>query len=127
MKEMIDQLVKQLGVNESQATGGAAILLRAARDKMGPPEFSKLLGKVNGIDNLIGKAPQSGGLGKLFGGFAAALGNSNAAIIAGILAGFTQLGLTQQHAKSFVPVMLQYLQGKAGKTAVDALEKTLRA
>lgn len=127
MKELVSLLVKQLKVDEKQAAGGAAILFKAARDKMGAGEFDKLLGKVAGVNDLIGQAPQSGGLGKLFGGLASAVGGSNAAIVAGIVAGFGRLGLTQEHAKSFVPVILEFLRGKVGKGAVDTLEKTLRA
>lgn len=127
MKELVDLLVKQLKVNEKQASGGAAVLFKAARDKMGASHFSELLGKVEGLDALIAKAPDGGGIGKLFGGFASALGGNNAAIIAGILAGFSRLGLTSEHAKTFVPVMVQFLHGKVGEPAVAELEKTLRS
>jgi hypothetical protein len=37
------------------------------------------------------------------------------------------LGLTADHAKQFVPVILDHLRGQAGKAAVDKLEQTLRA
>jgi hypothetical protein len=127
MKELIESLVKNLKVDSRQAEGGAAILFKAARDKMGADEFSKLLGKVGGVDQLIAKAPDSGGLGKLFGGLASAVGGGNAAIVANILSGFGKLGLNQEHAKSFVPVMMDFLRTKVGKDAVDKIEKTLRA
>ncbi len=127
MKELVDSLVKTLKVDSRQAEGGAAVLFKAARDKLGPDEFNKLLGKVNGLDAMLAKAPDSGGLGKLFGGLASAVGGGNAAIVANILSGFSKLGLNQEHAKSFVPVMLDYLRTKVGKDSVDKLEKTLRA
>jgi hypothetical protein len=126
MKELVDALVKNLKVDARQAEGGAAVLFKAARDKMGSDAFAKALGTVNGMDALLAKAPESGGLGKLFGGFASAVGGGNAAIIANILSGFGKLGLTQEHAKTFVPVMLDFLHNKVGKETVEMLEKTLR-
>jgi hypothetical protein len=49
MKELVDMLTKSLGVNASQAEGGAGVLFKAAQDKLGAPEFGKLLGGVPGL------------------------------------------------------------------------------
>ena len=127
MKELVQLLSKQLKVDVKQASGGAAILFRAARDKLGEGEFNKMLGKVGGVDALIAQAPVAGGLGKMFGGFASALGGGNAAILANVVGGFSKLGLTTAHAHNFVPVILDFLRDKIGKDAADKLEKTLRA
>lgn len=126
MKELIQDLISTLNVNEKQATHGAAILFKAAKDKLGAEEFNRLLGKISGIDALIGQAPAQGGMGKLFGGFASALGG-NATLITTIVTGFGKLGLTPEHAKKFVPVILTHLRSKVGQGAVDKLEQTLRA
>ena len=127
MKELVHRLSKQLQVDTKQAGGGAAILFKAARDKLGESEFNKLLSKVSGVDALIAQAPVAGGLGKMFGGFASALGGGNAAILANVAGGFRKLGLTTTHAQNFVPVILDFLRDKIGKDATDKLEKTLRA
>jgi len=124
MKELIDLITTQLKVDERQAQGGAGILLKAARDKLGGGEFTKMLGSVPGIDGLINKAPQSGG--GLLGGLASMAGG-NAALLATIVGGFTKLNLTPEHAKQFVPVILGYLRTKVGPDVVSRLEKTLRA
>lgn len=127
MKELIDQLTKQLGVSGTQAEGGAAVLLKAARDKMGGEEFGKLLGGVPGLNDLLKKAPASGGgLGGLLGGIAGAVGG-NAGLIATIVGGFGKLGLSAEDAKRFAPVMMDYLRGKVGPDITSKLEKTLRA
>jgi hypothetical protein len=126
MQALIQDIVSKLKVDNTQATAGAAILFKAARDKMGAEEFNKLLGNVAGIDALISQAPAVGGVGKLFGGFASALGG-NAALITTIVTGFGKLGLTADHANKFVPVILDHLRGQVGKPAVDKLEQTLRA
>src|SRR5262245_25540967 len=100
MKELIDLLTKNVGVSAPQAEGGAAVLLKAAKDKLGGGEFDKLLGGVPGLGALLQKAPASGGggLGGMLGGLAGAMGG-NAALITTILGGFGKLGLTADHAK----------------------------
>ena len=127
MKELIDMLTKNLGVSGSQAEGGAAVLFKAAKEKMGGGEFDQLLGGVPGLGDLMKKAPASGGgLGGLFGGLASAVGG-NAGLIATIVGGFGKLGLTTDHAKKFVPVIMDFLKTKVGPDVVSKLEKTLRA
>jgi hypothetical protein len=127
VQELIDMLTRNLGVNGAQAEGGAAVLFKAARDKLGDGEFGKLLGGVPGLSDLLNKAPAAsgGGLGGLLGGLAGAVGG-NAGAIATILQGFGKLGLTADHAKKFVPVILEFLHSKVGPDVVSKLEKTLR-
>jgi hypothetical protein len=126
VKELIDALVKQLGVNEKQAQGGAAVIFKAARDKLGGGEFEKLLGDVPGAGELASRAPSGGGFGKLLGGLAGTFGGGNAAILANVVTSFGSLGLTQDHAKQFVPVIVNFLRGKIGNDKVAALERTLK-
>jgi hypothetical protein len=127
MKELIDQLTKSLGISGAQAEGGAAVLFKAAKDKIGGEEFSKLLGGVPGMSDLIKKAPATGGgLGGMLGGLANAMGG-NAGLIATIVGGFGKLGLKADDAKKFVPVILDFLRTKVGPDVVSKLENTLRA
>jgi hypothetical protein len=128
MKELIDQLTKSLGISGAQAEGGAAVLFKAAKDKLGGEEFSKLLGGVPGLSDLMHKAPAAGGggLGGLLGGLAGAMGG-NAGLIATVVGGFGKLGLKAEDAKKFVPVILGFLRSKVGPDVVSKLEQTLRA
>jgi hypothetical protein len=128
MKELVDMLTRNLGVNAQQAEGGAGVLLKAAQDKLGAAEYSKLLGGVPGLSDLMKKAPAAGGggLGGLLGGIAGAMGG-NAALISTILSGFGKLGLTADDAKKFVPVILQFLQTKVGPDTLKKLQDTLKA
>jgi hypothetical protein len=127
MQELIDLIVTTVQVDSKQAAGGAAVLLRAAREKLGPGEFEQSLGQVEGLHNLMRQAPEAGAFGKLFGGFATAVGGGNTAILAGVVTGFGKLGLNQEHALQFVPVMLDYLRAKVDPAIIDRLEKTLQA
>src|SRR6187399_2233863 len=111
MKELIDMLTSTLGVSAGQAEGGAAVLFKAAKDKLGDGEFSRLLGGIPGLSDLLKKAPASGGggLGGLLGGLAGAMGG-NAALISTIVGGFGKLGLGADDAKRFAPVMFEFLK-----------------
>lgn len=124
MKELIARLSQQLRIDEKQARGGAAVLFKAARDKLGGAEFEQMLGSVDGVDALIRQAPQGGG-GLLSG--LASLAGGNAALIATIVSGFSKLKLSSDDAQKFVPIMLDYLRGQVGPDVVNKLEKTLRA
>ena len=127
MKELIDSLTKSLGISGAQAEGGAAVLLKAAKDKLGAAEFDSQLGSVPGLSDLLKKAPAAGGgLGGLLGGLAGAMGG-NAALISSIVGGFGKLGLKAEDAKKFVPIIMGFLRTKVGPDVVSNLEKTLRA
>jgi len=128
MKELIDSLTQGLGITSTQAEGGAAVLLKAAKDKLGAAEFDSHLGSVPGLSDLLKKAPSAGGggLGGMLGGLAGALGG-NAALISSILGGFGKLGLKAEDAKKFVPIIMGFLKTKLGPDVVSKLEKTLRA
>lgn len=127
MKELIDMLTGALGVDARQAEGGAAVLFKAAKDKLGEGEFARLLGGVPGLSELVTKAPAAGGggLGGLLGSLAGAVGG-NAQLISTIVGGFGKLGLSTDDAKRFVPVILDFLRKKVGPDVVSTLEKTLR-
>jgi hypothetical protein len=127
MQELIDLLTKKLGVTAGQAEGGAAVLFKAAKDKLGSEEFGALLGAVPGLGDLMKKAPApGGGLGGLLGGLAGAIGG-NAALISTIVGGFGKLGLTAEDARRFAPVMTEFLKTQVPPELVSKLEKTLRA
>ena len=44
MDELIQQLMSGAGVDEKQAKGGAGMILKLAKDKMGSGDFGKLAG-----------------------------------------------------------------------------------
>ena len=127
MKELVDLLMQTVNVDERQARGGAGVLLKAARDKLGPQEFASMLGPLPGLDDLIRQAPQPGGLGKLFGGLASTVGGGHGALVAGIVSGFGSLGLSTDHAKRMAPVIMQFVRGKLGVDTAEKLERALRA
>jgi hypothetical protein len=127
MQTLIDMLTKSLGITGVQAEGGAAVLFKAAKDKLGSAEFEQLLGSVPGLHELMKKAPpQGGGLGGLLGGLASGIGG-NAALIATVVGGFGKLGLSASDARRFAPVIMEFLRGQVGADSAAKIEQTLRS
>ena len=127
MQELVSNLVAKLGVNEAQASGGAALVLKAARDKLGAAEFDRTIGALPGMPALLNAAPRAGGVGKLFGGLAGAVGGNRAAMIAAVIGGFNKLGMSPRHAEDFVPVLVDYLRRHLDAPTAQRIEQRLRA
>ena len=120
--ELIDQLTKSLGVNETQAKGGAGLIFKLAKDKLPAGDFSKVSAAVPGVDDLLKAAPAEGGgllggLGKMFGG-AGGLGS--------LAGGFSKLGLDAGMVSKFIPIILSFVQSKGGDGVKSLLEKVLK-
>ncbi|NLF21860.1 MAG: DUF2780 domain-containing protein [Lentisphaerae bacterium] len=128
MNELIGALVSQLGIQESQAKGGAGLIFKLAREKLGG-DFSKISGALPGVADLIAAAPQAGGAAKLVGGLLGALGGDKAKGLAGLASlagGFSQLKLDSGMVAKFVPIILEVVKGQGGQGVADVLAKVLK-
>jgi hypothetical protein len=121
--ELVQQLVEQLGISEEQAKGGAGLLFSLAKDKLGSGEFSQITDSVPGVDDLIGAAPESGGLVSSLGGLASAFGGKGDGLgnLASLASGFSNLGLDSGMIGKFVPVVLSFIQGQGSDQASNLL------
>ncbi len=105
---LVSDLVSQLGVTPSQATGGVAALLGSAKQKMPAQDFSKLTASVPELGTLL---------------------NSGAA--AGLAQGlsldkqFAALGLDPSMIGKFTPIIMQYVQKLAGPEVSQLLAAAL--
>jgi Protein of unknown function VcgC/VcgE (DUF2780) len=126
--ELIDLLTKNLGVQEDQAKGGAGLLFNLAKEKLGEGDFSQVAQHIPGMNDLIGSAPKSGGLGAALGGLASSIGGDASKLgnIAGLASGFSELGLDSGMVGKFIPIILSFVQGKGGSGVKDLLEKVLK-
>ena len=122
--KLIGSLVDTLGVSEEQATGGAGAIFKEAKNNMSPGDYSQVLNAVPGIDSLISKAPQVGGLA---GKASSLLGGStgSAAGMAGLADSFSKLGLSPDMVSQFVPVILDFVQSEGGQQAMTLLKNAL--
>lgn len=139
--ELIKQLVSQLGVDESQAKGGAGMLFQLAKDKLGDGEFSQIASAVPGLEDMLQAAPSlaggnggGGGGGGLLskimsmfgggGGGGGALGSLGG--LASLAGGFSQLGLGGDMIGKFVPVVTSFVQEQGGDQAKGLLENIFK-
>ena len=132
MNELIGLLVKQLGVKDNQATGGAGLLFKLAQEKLGAADFGKVASSLGGVQDLIKSAPAEGGAAKMLGGLASMLGGGTAgkaaggvAALAQLASGFSKLGLDKDMIAKFVPVILSFAQSKGGDAVKTLLQKAL--
>ncbi len=132
MQDLINSLVSQLGVTQSQAIGGAGAIFKMAQDRLGPDQFEQLLGGVSGVKDLLAHAPAAGGgagFGDLLGGLAsmaAKIGGSDMAQAAQLLAAFSSLGLNKDMLMKFVPVVLKFLESQGGPDLVSNVRAALK-
>jgi len=125
--ELVETLTQALGVNETQATGGAGLLFRMAKEKLGG-DFGKISAAVPGMDGLLAAAPEGGGLGGALGGVAQALGGGAGQLggLAGLAGGFSKLGLDSGMVGKFIPVLLSFVQSKGGDSVKNLLAGALK-
>jgi hypothetical protein len=129
MNELISQIVSQLGITEPQAKGGAGLLFKLAQERLGAGDFAQVAGKLSGVTDLISAAPQAGGAASALGGIASALGGQSGkglADLATLASGFSKLQLDKAMIGKFIPLILSFVQGKAGQDVVNLLGKALQ-
>jgi len=118
--ELLDLLVKNLGVNEGQAKGGAGLIFNLVKDKMGDNDFAKIIQLVPAVAGMMKAVPKEessgggllGSIGQLassFGGAGSQLGD-----LANLAGGFEKLGLDPAMISKFVPIIMSFLEKKGG-------------
>lgn len=120
--DLIELLIKKLGINHQQATGGAGLILQVAKDKLDGSDFSELAKHISGLDDILAAAPKSGGLMGSLGGLASGLGGGGdkIAMMTKLAGGFSKLDLGTDMIMKFFPVIETYFR-KKGDDALDSV------
>ncbi len=123
--DLINMLTSQLGINEEQAAGGAGLLFKMAKEKLGDGDFSKVTGAIPDVSNLLDKAPDAsgGGLMGAIGGIASSLGADKLGDLASLAGGFSKLNLDENMIGNFIPIILNFVKDKAGDEVMGLLSK----
>ncbi len=126
--ELLSMLVQNLGVNEEQAKGGAGLLFKMAKEKLGDGDFSQIASAVPGMEEMIGAAPESGGMAKAMGSLTSGLGGKLGQMgsLAGVASGFSKLGLEKDMIGKFVPTILSFVQSKGGDSVKSLLANVMK-
>jgi hypothetical protein len=126
MSELVDYLVKELGVTAAQARGGAGLLFKHAGEKLAKAELLKVAAAVPDLESLANDAPvarrdSQGELGKLY-----SLIGHEAAGWSSVVSGFARLEMDSRMASRFAGSVVSFVRGKAGTGTADILEKALK-
>jgi len=126
--ELIQMLTSQLGISDEQATGGAGLLFKMAKDKLGDADFSQVSSAVPDVEKLISSAPESSGIAGALGGLASSLGGGAGQLgnLASLASGFKGLNLDSGIASKFIPIIMSFVQSKGGDTVKGILEKVMK-
>lgn len=126
--ELLQEIVKQLGVSEEQAKGGAGMIFNLAKDKLGPDEFGRVAELIPEMDDVLSAAPKPGGVASAIGGIASAFGHKAGHLgdMAGLISGFKSLDLDSGMAAKFIPIVLSFVKGKGGDGLGTLLEDVLK-
>lgn len=125
--DLIELLIKNLGINHTQAMGGAGLILQIAKDKLDGSDFSEIAKHITGIDDILGAAPKNGGLMGSLGGLASGLGDSGhkIALMAKLAGGFSKLDLGSDMIMKFFPVIESYFREKNDDTVNAIIDKVV--
>ena len=130
---LVQTLVKQTGVTEKQAAGGAGLMLDYAKKQMSPGDFSQLTTSVPEFGPLatqgakLAPAKPTGATGAAAGmasGVTGAMGLGGG--LSSLGGAFKALGLSPEMITKFVPVLLDYAKGKGGAGAFGLLSKAFK-
>ena len=103
---LMGMLTTQLGITESQATGGLGSYLALAQEKLAKGDFDRLASFVPGASKYIEQA-------KSLGAVTGPLQN-----LAGLNGALGKLGMNAETVGKFVPMVTDYL-GKAGGSSMQ--------
>lgn len=130
MEQLIQTLMNQLGVNESQARGGTAALFKVAQERLGDDQFRQLLGDLPGVDELLKHVPAAVSSGS---GFLTGLAAMTDKFAGGdlkqgaqLLTAFSSLGLNRDMLTNFAFVVQQFLHARGGDELVGKVRSALK-
>src|SRR6267378_760137 len=98
---LVTSLTSALGLNATQAIGGAGALLGLAQHNLAGADWSKVAAAVPGASSLISQAKSLGGI-------------SQFTNLAGLSGAFTKMGLSADQVKSLPPAMTDQVSKAAG-------------
>jgi len=124
---LVDLLVSQLGVTQTQAEGGAGSIFKSAQKNLSVDDFSLIADVVPNMDSMLAAAPEIKSTSGTLGSVKSLLGNSdsNLGSMVGLADSFGKMGMDADMVGKFVPVVLDYVKGSGGETVMNLLKSAL--
>src|SRR5262245_22599990 len=99
---LVTSLTSGLGLNATQAMGGAGALLGLASENLAKADWTKVANAVPGVNSLISEAKTLGGITGKF------------TSLANLSGAFTKMGLSADQVKTLTPAMTDFISKSAG-------------
>lgn len=124
---LVNLLMETLGVNKTQAQGGAGALFKLAKSNLAAKDFTKVADAVPGIKGLMNAAPENTGIGGTVGGLSSMFGGGGkkSAGLASLADSFSKLGLGSDMVPKFTNVVLDYVKTGGGEAVKNILKGAL--
>ncbi|WP_281648804.1 DUF2780 domain-containing protein [Parendozoicomonas sp. Alg238-R29] len=128
---LIPALTQQLGVSETQASGGMGALFQLAKGNLTGDDFSQLSQSIPDMTTLLNAAPKldPNSVESQLGGWLAKAGSAGETLndLAQLKSQFDTLGLDAAMISKFATTAINYLQSDEGKQTAALLQKGLGA
>lgn len=125
MNELIQQLMKAVGLDQNQAQGAAGLVFKTLKEKLDAGQFSQLAQKLPDINGLIDLAPKAGGLGGLLGGLAGALGGDSLGKLASLTGGLKDLKIDFGKMDDILAQVFAFVKARGGDSLLAIVKNVL--
>ncbi|HVY08230.1 MAG TPA: DUF2780 domain-containing protein [Burkholderiales bacterium] len=106
-------VTKQLGVSDSQATGGIGAMLKLAQEKLSAGDFDQVAKAIPGTSKYLDSAKKL-------------LGGGNVGDAAGLQSAFSKLGLSPDMVGKFKTILTQFAGQSGNSNAASLLAGALK-
>lgn len=125
---LVGLLMKNLGVSQNQAAGGAGAIFNTASQNLSTEDFAKVTAALPEAQSLMDAAPVADEGSGALGGLSSVLDKkkSGATSLTALAGSFSKLGLSSDMVGKFIPVVLQYAKAKGGDVVSGLLKSALQ-
>lgn len=119
--DLTSQIMQSTGVDQNQALGGAGALFGMAKESLSADDLNKVVEAVPEIDKMMDAIPNLGGNTSVL--------SSAATTLVGmpkVTAVFEKLGISKDKIALFTPVIVSYIEKKAGSGLSDKLAEAFK-
>ncbi|MDH4068900.1 MAG: DUF2780 domain-containing protein [Ignavibacteria bacterium] len=115
MTDLIQNLAKSAGIDNSKAEMGLGALLSSVKENVPTDTFSQISSSIPGVGDLLSKfaggSKSTGDSGGLMGMAGSLLGGDSKGMTS-LISNFSKAGFTMDTAKVFIPVAINLLKDK---------------
>lgn len=117
MDEFLKLAQSKLNLSADDSKSATSAIAGILKDKMPTGDFSELISKIPGLNDLAGKEAEAGGgglLGGLASGASSMFGGGDSGDALGVITKLATSGLSMDNAGSFIELFTGYVKEKAG-------------